>query len=176
MQNLNIKGDFMNKFLLLISLLFTTLLFTACSAESQITSDTSSNTITTITPAEPTNNATSKIIKLTTTDNQTITLELNNSIAATELYNQLPLTIELKNYSNNEKIFYPPQRLSTENTPLAQSKIGTLAYYEPWGDVVIFYGDFHSNNSLYELGHVITGENIISELSGTVTIETLPNS
>ena len=41
--------------------------------------------------------------------------------------------------------------------------------------VVVFYDDFHANNDLYELGHVISGEDIVSELSGIVTIETMPN-
>ena len=32
-----------------------------------------------------------------------------------------------------------------------------------------------ANNDLYELGHVISGGDIVSELSGTVTIETISN-
>ena len=52
----------------------------------------------------------------------TIIYELNDSTAATELYNQLPLTTEVENFSSNEKIFYPPNELSTENTKRADSK------------------------------------------------------
>ncbi len=48
---------------------------------------------------------------------------------------------------------------------------GVLAYYEPWGDVVMFYGDFNQNSSLYELGHVVSGEELIQEISGTITID-----
>ena len=51
-----------------------------------------------------------KIIKLTTTNNQTIEIELNNSPSANDLYNQLPLSIDLEDYSTNEKIFYPPNK------------------------------------------------------------------
>ena len=32
---------------------------------------------------------------------------LNDSQAATELYNQLPLEVPVENFSYNEKIFYP---------------------------------------------------------------------
>ena len=148
----------MKKIILPLSLLITTIFFTACSAE-----------------PETNTNINQKIIKLTTSNNDIITLELNNSPAANDLYNQLPLSIDLEDYSTNEKIFYPPNKLNTESTPKATPKIGTLAYYEPWGDVVIFYDDFRANNDLYELGHVISGGDIVSELSGTVTIEAMPN-
>lgn len=79
--------------------------------------------------------------------------ELNNSQAAKELYEQLPLTITVENYGNNEKIFYPPKKLHTTGTPLANAHSGTLAYYAPWGDVVMF----SSASGLYELGNVISG-------------------
>lgn len=168
----------MKKIILLLSLLITTIFFTACSAESQTTNNTTNTNVATTTSSnqpETNTNTNQKIIKLTTSNNDIVTLELNNSPAANDLYNQLPLSINLENYSNNEKIFYPPQKLSVENTPKATPQIGTLAYYEPWGDVVIFYNDFRANNDLYELGHVISGEDIVSELSGTVTIEAISN-
>jgi hypothetical protein len=168
----------MKKIILLLSLLITTIFFTACSAESQTTNNTTNTNVATTTSSnqpETNTNTNQKIIKLTTSNNDIITLELNNSPAANDLYNQLPLSIDLEDYSTNEKIFYPPNKLNTESTPKATPKIGTLAYYEPWGDVVIFYDDFRANNDLYELGHVISGEDIVSELSGTVTIEAISN-
>ncbi len=103
----------------------------------------------------------------------TVVCELNEGSAAHSLYEQLPLTIEIEDYSTNEKIFYPPQELDTSNSPLAQAGAGTLAYYEPWGDVVFFYGDYSENPSLFELGQVISGGEQIREMSGTVTIEAM---
>ena len=50
-------------------------------------------------------------------ENNTIIYELNNSSAAESLYNQLPLTTEVENYSSNEKIFYPTEELDTDDTP-----------------------------------------------------------
>lgn len=96
--------------------------------------------------------------------------ELNDGTAATSLYEQLPLTIDVENYSTNEKIFYPPEELDITDSPLARSGAGTLAYYAPWGDVVMFYGDYRENFSLYELGQAVSGGELISEMSGTVTV------
>lgn len=104
-------------------------------------------------------------------NDKVIVFELNNSSAAKSLYEQLPMTIEVENYSNDEKIFYPDQKLDVSDTPLAQASLGTLAYYAPWGDVVMFYADFGSASGLYELGQAISGQENISSLSGTIKIE-----
>ena len=101
----------------------------------------------------------------------TVVYELNEGTAADSLYEQLPLTIEVEDYSTNEKIFYPPQPLDTNNSPLAQSGAGTLAYYEPWGDIVFFYGDYNENPSLFELGQAVSGGDLVSGMSGTITID-----
>ena len=100
-----------------------------------------------------------------------IIYELNDGTAADSFYEQLPLTIEVEDYSTNEKIFYPHQTLDTSNSPLAQAGTGTLAYYEPWGDIVFFYDDYNENPFLFELGQIISGGELISQMSGTVTIE-----
>jgi hypothetical protein len=80
------------------------------------------------------------------------------------------LNIGVENYSNNEKIFYPPKKLNIANTPLAAAGVGTLAYYAPWGDVVMFYGNFGSTGGLYELGRAIQGSEHIREMSGAIHI------
>ena len=61
--------------------------------------------------------------------------------------------------------------MDTSNSPLAQAGAGTLAYFEPWGDVVFFYGDHNENPGLFELGQAVSGQELISGLSGTITIE-----
>lgn len=102
-------------------------------------------------------------------NNIEIIYKLNDSKAAKDLYAQLPLTIVVEPYSNNEIIFYP-QTLDTSDAPLAEGGAGTLAYYAPWGDVVLFYGSFSSNGSLFELGKIVSGIENIKNLTGTVTI------
>lgn len=103
-------------------------------------------------------------------DGGTVVYQLNDSAAADALLTQLPLTVELEDYSTNEKIFYPPQALDTSGAPLAEGGAGVLAYYAPWGDVVLFYDSFGRNSSLYALGQVVSGGELVGELSGTVTI------
>ena len=92
---------------------------------------------------EPNASETQKAMQISVKANgKTTVFELNNSPAARELYAQLPLSIKVENYSSNEKIFYPPKKLNITDTPLADARAGTLAYYAPWGDVVMFYGSF----------------------------------
>ena len=100
-----------------------------------------------------------------------VIFELNDSDAAESLWKQLPLEAEVSNFSNNEKIFYPDDSLNTANTPIAEGGAGTLAYYRPWGNVVMFYGPFSSNRSLYGLGEVVDGKELIPTLSGMLRIE-----
>lgn len=103
-------------------------------------------------------------------DGGTVVYQLNDSAAADALLAQLPLTVEVEDYSTNEKIFYPPQALDTVDAPPAEGGAGTLAYYAPWGDVVMFYGDYNASSSLYELGQVVSGGGLVGSLSGTITL------
>lgn len=123
----------------------------------------------TLAASAPEQTDTSRQITVTSASGSTV-FELNESPAAEALYNQLPLTIEVEDYSTNEKIFYPPEDLDTSDTPLADAGAGTLAYYEPWGDVVMFYDDFGAAGGLYELGRAVSGEELIESMSGTVEI------
>ena len=105
------------------------------------------------------------------TDTQSILFQLNHSPAALSLYEQLPLTLPVENYADNEKIFYPPEQLDVSDTPPAEGPAGTLAYYEPWGDVAIFYGECPGAGGLYELGEAISGAEQIKDLTGEIRIE-----
>lgn len=111
-------------------------------------------------------------ISVTCGDMQVV-YELNDSPTAQSLLSQLPLTVEVEDFSTNEKVFYPPQELDTSDTPLAEGGAGTLAYYAPWGDVVLFYDSFSANGSLYELGEAVSGVENIGQMSGTITVETV---
>jgi hypothetical protein len=102
---------------------------------------------------------------------KTTVFELNDSQAARDLFAQLPLRIKVENYGSNEKIFYPPKKLGTTDTSSADAQAGTLAYYAPWGDVVMFYNRFGSASGLYELGRAVSGGEHIPEMSGTIEID-----
>lgn len=102
-----------------------------------------------------------------------IVYELNDSKASRDLYDSLPITTDVENFSNNEKIFYPEVSLDTSSLPLARGGSGILAYYRPWGNIVMFYGSFSSNSSLFGLGRVVEGEGNISRLRGEITVNTV---
>lgn len=112
---------------------------------------------------------TARTIQVVANGNTTV-FQLNRSTAAKQLYDQLPLSITVENHSDDEKIFYPPRKLDTAGTPKADADSGTLAYYAPWGNVVMFYGRFGSHAGLYELGHAILGSHYIERMAGTITI------
>lgn len=105
-----------------------------------------------------------------TSEEYEIVYELNESQAAKDLYAQLPLDLEVQDFSTNEKTFYPPKELDISDAPPANADRGTLAYYSPWADVVMFYDYFGQGNRLYELGEVVSGEEDIEKLSGTITV------
>ncbi len=72
---------------------------------------------------------------------------------------------EITSYGDNEKIFYPEEKLDVSGLePAVSGAPGTLAYYEPWGDVVIFYGEFRPAEGLYELGSLTNVYNSTLEL------------
>lgn len=105
-------------------------------------------------------------------NDQTVVFQLNDSSAAKALYAQLPLSTTVENYGSNEKIFYPPEKLDTGDTPLmGNSESGTLGYYAPWGDVVLFYDSVGSASGLYDLGDAVSGAEQIENLSGTIQID-----
>lgn len=115
-----------------------------------------------------------KQISIETENGDTLVFELNNSSAAASLYEQLPLTVDVQDFSSNEKIFYPPEKLDLIDTPKAEMKIGTLAYYAPWGNVVMFYDTYSPNEDLYELGHITSGMDDIRVLRGQLKINKIP--
>ena len=100
-----------------------------------------------------------------------IVYKLNDSPASQSLYAQLPMDIKVEPYAGKEIIFYPAKDLDTRNTPLVKhASRGSLAYYAPWGDVVLFYGNAGAASGLYELGTALSGSEHIEMLKGSVSI------
>ena len=80
------------------------------------------------------------------------------------------MTVE--NYSNNEKIFYPPTAVSYGSDCIeGDCPAGTLALFSPWGNVVMFYGAASRYSGLYILGKAIEGAANIRNLTGTIRVE-----
>lgn len=70
----------------------------------------------------------------------------------------LPLTVEMDDYANTEKIFYPSQKLSTEDAPKGfKPSEGDITLYAPWGNIALFYKDFSYSNGVIPLGKITNG-------------------
>lgn len=98
----------------------------------------------------------------------TIVFQLNDSPSAVSLYNQLPFDATVENYGSNEKIFTPPAALDKTDGIEGGGKAGGIAYFSPWGNIAMYYGNFSSYPGLYLLGEATSGTEQISALSGTV--------
>ena len=106
-----------------------------------------------------------------TDGSHSVTFELNGTSAARALYDMLPVTKDVQNYSTNEKIFYPETAISYSSDCIEDDcPAGTLALFSPWGNVVMYYGDAGKYNGLYVLGKAVEGADQISELSGNITV------
>lgn len=98
-----------------------------------------------------------------------VIFELNDTSAAISLYRQLPLTVNVEDNGNNEKIFSTAE-LSCTDVIDGDCLTGTLAYNSQTGSVVMHYGSASDNSGLYLLGEAIEGAGNISSLTGTVEI------
>ena len=107
---------------------------------------------------------------LVTDGTHEVVFALNDTPAAQSLYAQLPLELEVDNYGSNEKIFYPPEKLNGTDAIETGGEAGGLAYFSPWGNVVMYYGAFSQYPGLYVLGKAISGAEQISQLSGTIHV------
>lgn len=88
---------------------------------------------------------------------KTVSATLNDSASAQDFARQLPLTLNLEDYANIEKIAYLPSKLTIEGAPKgASAKTGDLSYYAPWGNLVVFYKDFSYSPGLIKLGEITT--------------------
>lgn len=100
-----------------------------------------------------------------------IVYELNASGQSKSLYSQLPIKVQIENYSTNEKIFYPKEKIPLKNGIEGSGDSGTLAYFSPWGNIVLFYGKFSRYPGLFILGKAVSGAENIKNLSGIVNVE-----
>ncbi|WP_242011092.1 cyclophilin-like fold protein [Vibrio furnissii] len=106
-------------------------------------------------------------------DDRTVTATLNDSPSTQDFLRQLPLSFELEDYARTEKIADLPRKLTTQGAPSGTaSKAGDIAYYAPWGNLVIFYKDFGYASGLIHLGQLDGGlDRLTSNGSMRVTIE-----
>ena len=130
--------------------------------DAAISSDTSNNT-------ESSEQEKSDDMRIIVTDEKNeIEFVLNDSSPSKSLYDMLPITVNVENYSSNEKIFHSV--LDTSSTVGGDAPAGSIAYFSPWENVCMYYGDASSYSGLYIMGEEIRGADNIGKLSGTITI------
>lgn len=113
-----------------------------------------------------------------------IKITIDKKIAEAVLYDNptakdfaslLPLTLSMEDYNKTEKISQLSKKLSDENAPNGfKPFIGDITYYEPWGNLALFYKDFSYANGLISIGKIISGiENFEGKNNATVTFEAI---
>lgn len=111
-----------------------------------------------------------------------IKITINGKIAKGILYDNataktfetlLPMSVKLEDFNNTEKIVKLKRALPTQGAPSGyEPKTGDLSYYEPWGNIAIFYKDFRYSESLVSFGKVTEGLAMLSVKGDVdVTIE-----
>jgi hypothetical protein len=100
-----------------------------------------------------------------------IVFELNDTSVSRSFYAQLPLSVDVENYSNNEKIFQPPKKLDCSKAQEGACPVGTIAYFSPWNNVCLYYGDAPRYSGLYVMGKAVSGAEHIRNITGKAKIE-----
>ncbi len=112
-------------------------------------------------------------IKLTVNGNE-VFVKLDDNVASREFLEMLPLTLTFEDFNSTEKIATLPSELNVDGLPSGYTpEVGDFSYYAPWGNVSVFYKDFRYSNSLYKLGTIESGTEILGNINGNfeVTIE-----
>lgn len=99
-------------------------------------------------------------------------LILNNSKAADNLYNMLPLQLSFKDFNRTEKIAYPPRPVHEGLRPEGHKPAkGDLCLYAPWGNLCIFYRDYSMSADLFYLGRIEEGMELLEKQEQDFTVE-----
>ncbi|MFE9725722.1 cyclophilin-like fold protein [Streptomyces sp. NPDC005794] len=91
-----------------------------------------------------------------TLDGRPVDATLNDNPAARDFAGLLPLTLDLEDFHQTERVADLPRKLDTSGAPEpAAAQAGDLAYYAPWGNLALFYRDGPSTDAdLLVLGHI----------------------
>jgi len=102
---------------------------------------------------------------------------LSDNATSRDFYSLLPLTLTLDDYASSEKIYYLPNKLSTQGAPAGWDPVvGDITYFAPWGNLAIYYKDFGYARGLIKLGRIDSSlEALQVPGSVPVTIEPLGN-
>lgn len=106
-------------------------------------------------PAEISKKGASAVDLLVTINGQVLCASLLDVASARDFLALLPLTLDLEDYADTEKIAQLPRKLSTAGTPAGMTpSVGDITYYAPWGNLAIFYRDAGYARGLVKLGRL----------------------
>jgi hypothetical protein len=107
-----------------------------------------------------------------TVDGRVVNATLNDSAAAHDFASLLPLTLNLSDFHETERISDLPRPLTIADAPeSADPKAGDLAFYAPWGNLAIYYRDAPRASGVVILGHLVNGGADVLAAAEQVTIE-----
>lgn len=111
-------------------------------------------------------------IKVTAGEVEVI-VTLNNSRAAADLLQMLPLELTLIERNSFAKGMTLPARLSSEEETTREYEIGDFGYWDAGPDLAIFYDDIYEQTvvPVIPLGKAASGAERLANTSGTVTLE-----
>ncbi|WP_394346665.1 cyclophilin-like fold protein [Streptomyces dangxiongensis] len=95
-------------------------------------------------------------IRVTLDGRRPVDAALNDSPAARDFAALLPLTLDLEDFHDTERVADLPRKLDTSGAPEpTAAKVGDIAYYAPWGNLALFYQDGPAASAdLLVLGHL----------------------
>ncbi|MEZ5087908.1 MAG: cyclophilin-like fold protein [Tessaracoccus sp.] len=99
---------------------------------------------------------------------------LSDNPAARSLLEQLPLTLDFRDYGGQEVLATPPQPLTMKGMPRGESApAGTIGYYAPDDVIVLYYTDVPRYNGIVRLGTINDDYSVLEGWSSprSVTIE-----
>ena len=86
-------------------------------------------------------------------DNKTFTVIVENNRTVKELYQKLPITLEMSDLNNNEKYCYLDFTLPTASTSVKNITKGDVMLFGN-SCLVIFYKSFTTSYSYTKIGHI----------------------
>lgn len=95
-----------------------------------------------------------------------VTATLDDSVLAASLLALLPLTMQFRDFGDQEKVATLPEPLDTSRAPRSSAgAAATIAYYQPDQGLVLFYKDVGRFTGIMPLG-TIDSARLLRSLSG----------
>ena len=89
-------------------------------------------------------------------EDKVVTATLTDNATSRDFVSLLPMDLTLKITQRPKRSATCRRRLSTEGAPPGSDpSLGDIAYYAPWGNLAIFYGDFRYSSGLIKFGKII---------------------